>query len=342
MNSNIVESLEDKFNRKIETLNKRNEERLDDIEKDKQDKRHLNAENEKLEYFEKIFLDNYKEIELAIKQSKEIVNGNLANHFDLISKKILQLQKHVANSNIFLRGYDIKVFQRSLLELTTLAKEYEEKLLPKKKFGFKKKNKVKSNIIDNDNGQPKSEVDHIKISEIHLNKNACNIANKIGESLSISSDEMYRKDVTLNHLNRCKVKLYGSPSTLHINSLNDCYVFCGPVSTSIFIENCKNCTFVIACQQLRLHNSKNINIYLHVTSRAIMEDCDNIYFAPYNLYYDTINDDFKKSGLDMSVNNWKCIDDFNWLNAEKSSPNWDIISSDNIKDNWQDFIKDNW
>lgn len=340
MNSNIMETLEDKFNKKIETLYKRNEERLVDIEKDKRDKKQLNAENEKLDYFEKIFLDKYRDIEMAIKKSNEIaVVDDLANHFNSISQKILQLQKHVANSNIFLRGYDIKVFQRSLSELTTLAKEYEDKLLPKKKFGFKRKNKTKSDgLLDNVDGQLKTEVEHIKdISEIFANKNACNVENKTNASISVIRDDMSGKDVTLNNLVDCNVKLFGTPSTLHINSLNDCRVFCGPVSTSIFIENCKNCTFVIACQQLRLHKSNDINIYLHVTSRAIMEDCHNVNFAPYNLYYDNVIHDFHKSGLDKNVNNWNCIDDFNWLNAEKPSPNWKIIAKDNIITNWNDL-----
>ena len=28
-------------------------------------------------------------------------------------------------------------------------------------------------------------------------------------------------------------------------------VLCGPVSSSVFVENCRNCTFVVACQQVR-------------------------------------------------------------------------------------------
>jgi hypothetical protein len=32
-----------------------------------------------------------------------------------------------------------------------------------------------------------------------------------------------------------------------------------------------------------MHTSKQMNIYLHVTSHPIIEDCDNIKFAPYTL-----------------------------------------------------------
>lgn len=339
MNPEILDSLEDRYNKKLELLNKRNDERLDDIEKDRQDKKHLNSENERLEYFEKAFSEKHKEIELSIKKSDNIPSKDLPNHFDTISKSILLLQKYVANSNIFLRGYDIKVFQKSLLKLTSLAKEYEDKLLPKKKFGFKKKNKPKSAIIDDVDGQTKNEVNLLKITGLNLHQNMCNLSNQKNANLSIKSEEMYRRDVTLNNLEKCKVKLFGTPSTLHIDSLADCYIFCGPVSTSIFIENCQNCTFVIACQQLRLHKSSNLNIYLFVTSRAIMEDCEKILFAPYNLLYHEIQDDFHKSGLHISANNWNCVDDFNWLNAEKASPNWAILPEEKTTKNWSDMIR---
>lgn len=338
MDSTIIESVEDKFNKKIEILHKRNEERLQDIEKEKEDKKLLNAENEKLDYFKNVYMERRNKIEIAIKHSFDKPKPELPNHFNAISKDILTLQKYVANSNLFLRGYDIKIFQKSLLELTTKAKECEDKLLPKKKFGFKNKMKPKVSTVDNIDGHAPSEVEHINISFIHNNKNACTLTNRENENLYIEADEMFRKDVTLNNIKNCKVKLFGAPSTLHMNSLQDSIVFCGPVSTSIFIENCKNCTFIIACQQLRLHKSENVNIYLHVTSRAIMEDCSNIYFTSYNLQYDQIDEDFKKSGLDISINNWNCIDDFNWLNADKASPNWRVLNAENIVKNWNEII----
>lgn len=27
-------------------------------------------------------------------------------------------------------------------------------------------------------------------------------------------------------------------------------VVCGPVSSSVFVDNCRNCTFIVACQQV--------------------------------------------------------------------------------------------
>jgi hypothetical protein len=39
-------------------------------------------------------------------------------------------------------------------------------------------------------------------------------------------------------------------TALRMNKLKDCLIVFGPVNGSIFIENCENCTFVIAAQQV--------------------------------------------------------------------------------------------
>jgi hypothetical protein len=111
-------------------------------------------------------------------------------------------------------------------------------------------------------------------------------------------------------------------------------LLCGPVRTSIFVENCINCDFVVACQQLRTHSTKQSNIYLHVTSKGIVEDCQSVGFAPYNLFYPNLDEDFSISKLDKEVNNWSQIDDFNWLVKDTPSPNWHILPEVHRKENW--------
>ncbi len=119
-------------------------------------------------------------------------------------------------------------------------------------------------------------------------------------------------------------------------------VLCGPVSSSVFVDDCKDCVFVVACQQLRIHTTTHCTFYVHVTSRSIIEDCSLITFAPYSWTYPELNEQFKVrptiiicaynvnqsmqiSGLDQSVNNWRIVDDFNWLATSDPSPNWSIL-----------------
>lgn len=320
-------------NDKINTLSKREIERQLNIQKRKNDKCLITADSEKLDIFQSIFNEKQDYIKSSINKSYNIPIEDLPNHFNTISKEILTLQKYVAASIIFLRNYDIQKCHEFIQELTLEARNLEIKLLPKKKFGFK--NKLKQKNVENKlNGH--DVLDGIdttkKINEDRLKENLYGYSDKIDEQLVLKSDATYKKDIAIERLQNCIVKLFGTPSTLHLDTLSNCKIYCGPVSTSIFAENCHNCLLVIACQQLRLHSSQNVHIYLHVTSRAIMEDCTNIFIAPYNWSYNGIKNDFQASKLDTQ-NNWKCIDDFNWLNTEKHSPNWHEISEEDRLDN---------
>lgn len=303
----------------INLLAKRELERQLNIQKKKEDSNLGTADNEKIDYFQSIFKEKYDEIFSAINNTIHIQKTDLPEHFNHISKDILTLQKYVATSSLFLRNYDIQKCQQCVQDLSTKAKSCEEEFLPKKKFGFKNKPKPKSNQI---NGSLRDETDGKIKRPIEIKDTFCGYSDKKGLKLCMRYDEIFKKDVTLERLEDCSITLLGTPSTLHMNHIKNCTILSGPVSTSIFAENCENSSLSIACQQLRLHSSKHVTIFLHVTSRAIMEDCTDIMFAPYNFHYQDKEKDFATAGLDINVNNWKCIDDFNWLNVEKPSPNW--------------------
>jgi len=146
-----------------------------------------------------------------------------------------------------------------------------------------------------------------------------------GELLKLSSADVEQKDVVLSSLTGCRVVIQGSPSTVHITSIRDCVILCGPTSGSVFVDDCQESVIVVACHQLRVHRTSSTSFYLHVTSRAIIEDCSSVQFAPYNWTYAHLDEDFLKAGLDLMRNNWNAVDDFNWLAADKQSPNWSVM-----------------
>lgn len=334
-----MQAVEEKMLDKVDLLIKREQERQLELKRRKDDKEHFkNAENEKLGVFQKIYEEECQQIDCEIEHAKCVPVNMLPEHFENIYRRILNLQKYVAASNVFLRVYDIQRSNTRLQELNTKAKEIEDALLPKKKFGFKNKKKVsqnKHNSVLND------EVDFVQPVRALgiLNTNLCGFVDKNNETLTLKKEQVYKKDVAAQNLHHCILRIFGNPSTLHLSSIKNSTVLCGPVSTSVFVENCENCIFVIACQQLRLHSSKNIKIYLHVTSKGILEDCSNIFVAPYNLEYEKMDEDFLASGLDRNLNNWQSLDDFNWLNVKHHSPNWDILDKTNRIENWDELVR---
>jgi len=145
----------------------------------------------------------------------------------------------------------------------------------------------------------------------------------------MNESETFQQDIVLSDLVNCTIRLLGPASTLHMDRLINCIVLAAPIATSIFIDECKDCSFILGCQQLRVHKTLSSQFYLHVTSRAIIEDCSKVGFAPYLLKYDKKLEHFKIAGLDIQENNWTLVNDFNWLRRDEHSPYWFIIPEEN-------------
>ncbi|XP_010574833.1 PREDICTED: tubulin-specific chaperone C [Haliaeetus leucocephalus] len=147
----------------------------------------------------------------------------------------------------------------------------------------------------------------------------------VGEELELGPAELLQRDVVLAGLRGCRVRLRGNANTLRVRDCRGCTVLCGPVSTSALVDGCSDCLLVLACQQLRTHRTRDSRFYVQVTSRAVIEDCATVSFAPYTWSYPGIERDFESSGLDRNTNNWNLVDDFDWLATDKPSPNWSLI-----------------
>ena len=143
------------------------------------------------------------------------------------------------------------------------------------------------------------------------------------------------RDVELRELKDCRLFITGQPNVLHIRGLDNCLVCIGPVSRSLLIRDCVDCTFAIACQQLRVHDAERTDFYLHVTSRAIIEDCAALRFAPFSWEYSELDADFAASELSRTSNSWATPDDFEWLNPTKASPNWSVLPETERLTDWE-------
>lgn len=67
-----------------------------------------------------------------------------------------------------------------------------------------------------------------------------------------------------------------------------------------------------------MHGSKKVDVYLHSASRPIIEDCEQVRFAP-------MPDMFVSPEILQTSNHWDEIDDFKWLKVE-ASPNFSLLA----------------
>ena len=122
----------------------------------------------------------------------------------------------------------------------------------------------------------------------------------------------------------------GMPATK--NTLNDAKSF---LSTCDFKGEKNKHSFTIGGELKCIAKTKFIELNnKQIFWQGIIEDCTRVGFAPYNLSYPDLDEDFSKSGINKKVNNWDEIDDFNWLSNEKSSPHWYILEEDQRKKDW--------
>ncbi|KAK5446429.1 hypothetical protein LTS15_009768 [Exophiala xenobiotica] len=127
-------------------------------------------------------------------------------------------------------------------------------------------------------------------------------------------------------------------ASITINHVSTSLLLCGAVSGPAHITGVKNSILIIKCRQLRMHECHNVDVYLHCTSRPIIEDCKGIRFATLpNFHSDLIVN--SQEGSDISPNQWNQVDDFRWLKSEPS-PNWSILPTEDTvpDDTWREIV----
>ena len=162
--------------------------------------------------------------------------------------------------------------------------------------------------------------------------NTVNVTNKHDEFIRLNSEEVNGKDVAIENLECCEIFMKGIPSSLHIKNLHGCVIIVGPCSRSVDIDECHQCEFAVACQQLRIHTSDECDFYVHISAQPIIEDCHHCRFAPYNVEYQSKQKDIVQSGLVWAIDYWDNVLDFNHNTPGIHSPNWETIEEEERKE----------
>ena len=114
---------------------------------------------------------------------------------------------------------------------------------------------------------------------------------------------------------------------MFLKELKNCTINCALSKSTVFVDNCTDCIFQLNCHQLRIHNTVNTTFYIFVTSKAIIEDCNNVIFTPYTFEYPNLKQDLKDFERENEHNYWKEIQDFNWLKENQKSPHFELKES---------------
>ena len=254
-------------------LRHRDNERLEALEAKRQAREETAADHENVAFFTRQFGAGAEAIaaDIAEAQAGKVETARLGAHFEKINEAVQNLNKYLAESRLFLPTYDLRKSQEKIDALQETLSAARNSLMPRKKFGFKNKNKTKASTVA---------ADVVKTTTTTLPENDQTVVerdegdyvvkDRTKERLCIS-ENLDKRVVGLFRLEDCDLLLRGSPSAMHVRDLRRCRVFVGPTSESIFLDRCQDCVFVLACQQLRIHTTYDTSFYIHVTSKAIIE-----------------------------------------------------------------------
>ncbi|KAI0108763.1 TBCC-domain-containing protein [Hypoxylon sp. NC0597] len=143
---------------------------------------------------------------------------------------------------------------------------------------------------------------------------------------------------SLTNLERCVVDMTAPTSAgtpfagLVLKNIKQSLIIAGHVAGPVHITGLQNSIVVVAARQVRIHECKDVDVYLHCASHPIIEDCSGMRFAPLPELYAT--------KLEIKgANQWNQVDDFKWLKSEPS-PNWTILPEDKRipEDIWKNSV----
>ncbi|KAI0439801.1 tubulin-specific chaperone C [Xylaria telfairii] len=143
---------------------------------------------------------------------------------------------------------------------------------------------------------------------------------------------------SLTNLERCIVDMTIPTSTgapfagLALKNIKHSLIIAGHVAGPAHITGIEDGILVVAARQVRMHDCKNVHVYLHCTSHPIIEDCSEVAFAPLPTFY-------ANESTAPETNQWNRVDDFKWL-KDTPSPNWGVLAEDGrIPDNvWKNTV----
>ena len=110
---------------------------------------------------------------------------------------------------------------------------------------------------------------------------------------------------------RCEAVVADSTDMVQIDECVDCKVFLGASGESVFIRDCKGCTFYVACKQLRLRDCHDCKFSLYSQTEPVIETSDGITFTPFSGGFEGQEQCMRSVNLDPKINFWWGIFDFN-------------------------------
>lgn len=156
--------------------------------------------------------------------------------------------------------------------------------------------------------------------------------NEVNATLVKHPGSIHGQPFVIDNCRNCELLLLDHCDQVQIDDVSDSRIFIGASSGSIFVRNCKNCKFTVACKQFRTRDCVDCTIYLHSKTEPAIETSTGMKFGPFNGTYPGHENDMLAADLDSGVNKWDAVYDFS--DPNETHENWRILSSQDQDSAW--------
>ncbi|KAL0145672.1 tubulin binding cofactor C-domain-containing protein [Mucor lusitanicus] len=248
-------------------------------------------------------------IEDELNNLKTLPKTELSTQFNKILQQINNLEKRLTKATAFIPSYDERQFSIRDMERN------KAELTPKAKFSFKSRKK-KPSAPETNNALTASEAPSAGTDGDILSEATVLFKDKQDAVLTLkdansSSENNKSIDILISNVKNCVVILQEDGiqiSAVHIKNIENSVVYCGKIEGSILMYGLKNSVLFAGCHQFRMHEAHNVDMMLHVTSRPIIEDSNNIQVCEWNTINQTSTNYFDQIEDFNCFANWKVMD----------------------------------
>ncbi|KAL1525166.1 hypothetical protein AB1Y20_020037 [Prymnesium parvum] len=279
-----------------------------------------------LRAFEASFAAELAAAHAALASLAAAASADPAAQLEAVGAQIESLHRLVAGAASFLPLAVRGTSAAKIGELEAALKAERERVAPKKKFSFKDRSKLGAGGGAPPPPPPPAEA-LVRTDTFKAPAGARGFRSSKGAVLTRPAGESVHGDYALEDLEQCDVRLLTACTALWVRNLRDCTVFTVPCPGSIYLTECHNCTLVLGARQIRMHTSTQCSLYLHAASHPIIEHCSDLRIAPYPALPAGIPSPWAAAGMNPEQNQWKLVDDFDWL-KQSQSPNWRVMPDD--------------
>ena len=137
------------------------------------------------------------------------------------------------------------------------------------------------------------------------------ISKRSNETIIRRPGQIAGQSFMIEECSNCHIYLLDHSAAVNIDLCTNCTVVVGPCESSVFIRDCTDSSFIIACQQLRMRDSHNLTLLLSVAaSQPTIESSDALRLSAFHYSYPELAAHFKAAGLSPFNAHWDNVHDF--------------------------------